>query len=109
MKENFGKLTFKINPKLIVIYSFIISQTIIIPQNHVISSIFLRAYRICSFQYLDKEILNIFKCLKYLEWFIKKAHLKARKTFYSESKVHPLKYVSVPYINSLEKVRDYAK
>ena len=79
----------------------------------VISSMFLRTYRICSPQYLDEEVLKIFrffKDLKYPEWFIKKAHLKARKTFYApnHSNCHENKYISLPYISGLENVKQLA-
>ena len=74
---------------------------------------FLRAYRICSPHYLDEEVLkifNIFKELKYPNWFIKKAHMKARKTFYSPNNINRQeeKYISLPYINGLENVRQLA-
>lgn len=52
----------------------------------VISSMFLRAYRICDPAELSSEIdkiFSIFKDLAYPQWFIKKAQLKARKSFYN--------------------------
>ena len=72
---------------------------------------FLRAYRICSPQHLDEEISNIFnilKCLRYPDWFIKNAHFKARRTFYSPNiNVNRVKkYISVPYISGLDKIKE---
>ena len=52
----------------------------------VLSSLFLRAYRICTPCFLDKEIdllFGIFSKLGYPIWFIRKAHFKARKSFYA--------------------------
>ena len=50
-----------------------------------ISSMFLRAYRVCDPQYLDTEIntiYNVFSELSYPKWFIDVAHRKARKTYF---------------------------
>ena len=50
-----------------------------------ISSMFLRAYRVCDPQYLDNElntIFNIFSDLSYPKWFVDVAHRKARKTYF---------------------------
>ena len=50
-----------------------------------ISSMFLRAYRVCDPQYLDEELAKIFQIfsqLFYPKWFIDEAHRKARKTFF---------------------------
>ena len=70
----------------------------------VISSMFLRAYRICSPSYIDKEIELIFSCFKslgYPHWFVEKAHFKARKIFYSPPVGIPFDYhrkLALPYI-----------
>ena len=74
---------------------------------------FLRSYRICSPKYLDEEVLkifSIFKDLRYPEWFIKKAHMKARRTFYSSNHRNRQKekYITIPYISGLENVKQYA-
>ena len=48
-------------------------------------SLFLRAYRICSHEYLEDEIDHIFKTLKKLAYpndILKKALSKAPKAFY---------------------------
>ena len=76
----------------------------------VISSMFLRAYRLCSPQYLDNEIDTIkttFLNLRYDMTFIEHAHKKARKTYYSidnlrDFNVKDKKIVCVPYSNKLE-------
>ena len=47
----------------------------------IISSQFLRAYRVCDLQFIDIEIQNIFKDLGYPKNFIEKSHLKARRYF----------------------------
>ena len=48
--------------------------------------------------------------MKYPNWFIKKAHMKARKTFYSPNSHNRQeeKYISLPYINGLENVKKLA-
>ena len=54
----------------------------------VLSSMFLRAYRICSPTFLDAEnntLYKIFEELKYPKHVIDKAHSKARRNFYSLS------------------------
>ena len=70
----------------------------------VLSSLFLRAYRICSPSFIDNEIeiiFNSFKLLGYPHWFIKKAHFKARKIFYTNPTRLPFerqKKLILPYI-----------
>ena len=70
----------------------------------VISSLFLRAYRICSPSFIDKEIEIIFNCFKslgYPYWFIEKAHFKARKIFYSPPARFPFDHQTnliLPYL-----------
>ena len=80
----------------------------------VISSMFLRALRICSPQLIDSEnvkIWNIFRNLKYPDWFIQKAYFKARKSFYVPKNSDPRKkqYLCLPYIKGLENVKPFAK
>ena len=115
LKHTLGFLTFKVFRKrthcnlYIHYFSFHHYST----KLSVISSMFLRSYRICSPQYLDEEVLqifSIFKDLKYPEWFIKKAHLKARKTFYTPNNHNRQdeKYISLPYINGLENLKQLA-
>ena len=58
----------------------------------VFSSMFLRAYRICSPEYLDDEINKIYEIstnLKYPKLFIDKCLRTARKTFYSTTDKQP--------------------
>ena len=55
-----------------------------------ISSMFLRAYRVCNPQFLDDEIsriYEIFSSLFYPKWFIDKAHSKSRKTYFRTNPV----------------------
>ena len=55
-----------------------------------ISSMFLRAYRVCNPQFLDEEINVIYKIftnLFYPKWFIDKAHRKSRKTYFKTNSV----------------------
>ena len=69
------------------------------------TSMFLRAYRICNPNFLDNEvstIIDIFSDLKYPKYLINKAHMKALKTFYSTSNKTPFneerkKIISVPF------------
>lgn len=80
----------------------------------VISSMFLRALRLCSPQFLESEnvkIWNIFRELKYPDWFIQKAYFKARKTFYVPPSPDSRKkqYLCLPYINGLENIKPFAK
>ena len=52
------------------------------------TNIFLRAYQICSPEFLDDEIdyiMKVFKSLAFSEIFIHKAHMTARKSFYRTS------------------------
>ena len=63
-----------------LIGAFQISTKIVI-----ISSQFLRAYRVCDLQFIDNEIqniLNIFKDLGYSNNFLEKSYLKARKRYF---------------------------
>ena len=79
-----------------------------------ISSMFLRALRICSPQYLDSEISSIWKIfldLKYPDWFIKECYFKARKTYFvppATTGVHK-PYISLPFIPELEVVKTVNK
>ena len=80
----------------------------------VISTMFLRALRICSPQHLDNEnskIWSIFRKLKYPDWFIKKGYLKARKTFYvpSSNPTNTKPYLCLPYVKSLESIKSVSK
>ena len=48
-------------------------------------NIFLRSFKICDPEFLDKEIryiYNSFECLGYCKYFIDQAYFKARKIFY---------------------------
>lgn len=73
---------------------------------------FLRAYRICSPCYLDDEILKvkeIFASLKYPLYVIDEAHIKARKTFYSQSSngtfnTHNKRILCLPYSKHISKL-----
>ena len=76
----------------------------------VISSMFLRAYRICSPPFIAGEleiIFDSFKTLGYPQWFIEKAHFKARKLFYSPDPNrqpfdHQQQKLVLPYIKENE-------
>ena len=53
-----------------------------------ITNIFLRAYNICSPEFLNDEIdyiFDVFRSLAFSDTFIHKAHLAARKSFYCSS------------------------
>ena len=79
------------------------------------SSMFLRAFRVCSPEFLDTEIEIIFKIsekLRYPKYFIECASQKARKTFYSvaarkDFDRHNL--LVLPYSNCLMKVPQFCK
>ena len=80
----------------------------------VICSMFLRALRICSPSNLDNEnkrIWTIFRNLKYPDWFIKKAWLKARKTHYVPRARPDNKkpYLCLPYIKGMDNVKMLSK
>ena len=82
----------------------------------VISSLFLRAYRICSPSFIDNEIELIFNCFKslgYPHWFIKKSHFKARKIFYTNPIRAPFdrqKKLILPYIKeNKDTVNDFKR
>lgn len=67
-----------------------------------ISGLFLRAYRICDPTLLIDELTHIFQIflnLQYPPWYIEKAHLKARKTFYNTQRDRPVfsSYLVLPY------------
>ena len=76
----------------------------------VASSMFLRAYRLCSPSFIDEEIsniVNIFKELKYPVSFISKAHTKARKRFFTAPpavsfNVENKKIICLPYNEGFE-------
>jgi hypothetical protein len=60
-----------------------------------ISNIFLRAYRLSDCEYIDEEIdfiTGTFLELGYAGNFIKRAHLRARKTFYNINNKDPINY-----------------
>ena len=69
------------------------------------TSMFLRAYRICNPNFLDNEvstIIGIFSDLKYPKYLINKVHMKVRKTFYSTSNKTPFNeerknIISIPF------------
>ena len=73
----------------------------------VFSSMFLRALRIVSPQYLDmeeKEIRSIAESLCYPVAFIEKSYCKAKKTFYSNVQREPTQLTNIltlPYNNEL--------
>ena len=82
----------------------------------VVQSLFLRAYRICSPEFLDSEIdhiKNSFKQLAYPQNILKKALLKARKVHFSKNKNQKssepdkkeVKIIKLPYIKTLEKFK----
>ena len=76
----------------------------------IISTMFLRAFRICSPENLKEEkstIWKIFLNLKYPPWFIKKAYLKARQSYFTPKPQNDVKkrYITVPYITSLDIVK----
>ena len=77
----------------------------------VLSSMFLRAYRICSPTFLDAEISTLYKIfeeLKYPKHVIDKAHNKARRNFYSlsnnndEFNSQRKRIVCLPYASAFE-------
>ena len=68
-----------------------------------ISGLFLRAYRLCNADSIDDEIeyvTEVFLGLGYERPFIKKAHFKARRTFYLTRDVEPrdTNYVVLPSV-----------
>ena len=76
----------------------------------VISSMFLRALRICSPENLDEEnnyIWKIFQQLKYPKWFIKKAYEKAKHTHYvpKTPNTEKKRFLSLPYVSGMEIVQ----
>ena len=78
-------------------------------KHSVISSMFLRAFRICSPQHLDNEVSYIWKTflsLKYPDWFIKKSYFKARQSYFKPKPPPSIKksFVSVPYISELNNI-----
>ena len=83
----------------------------------VITSMFIRAYRICSPIFLDDEINTIqkvFSELKYPKHFIDKAHQKARKRFYSSddgntSDIQDKHIISLPYSQNIEHLQNVFK
>ena len=81
----------------------------------VILGLFLRAYRICSPETLDDEILNIqriFTELRYPEWFIHEAHMAARKTFFTkhrDKREVPKKCLVLPFNEGLTSFKDICR
>ena len=77
----------------------------------VISTLFLRAYRICHPSYLDEEIVkikSIFSELYYPDWFITSAHFAARKTYYCNKPACPndfSKCITLPFNDKLNKLK----
>ena len=82
-----------------------------------ISGIFLRAYRICSPEFLDAEIdyiFNTFYKLGYNFQMINSAHFKARKSFYvphdnNSTEDHNYKYLVLPILNDTPFIDRLAK
>ena len=76
-------------------------------------SLFLRALRVCSKEFLDEEINHIFNSLKklaYPQHILKKALTKARRTFYHNTNVKNINnknknHIVVPYVPFLEKMK----
>ena len=74
----------------------------------VLSSLFLRAYRICSPCYLEKEIdllFDGFSKLGYTKLFIQKAHLKARRSYFvprSNARHFQKPSMVFPYVKELK-------
>ena len=79
-------------------------------------SLFLRAFRICSPEFLDNEINHIkcsFRNLAYPPKVLNKALLKARKVHFSKNKNKPtnninnenIKIMKLPYVKNLEKFK----
>ena len=83
----------------------------------VITSMFIRAYRICSPMFLDDEIdtiRKVFSDLKYPRHFIDKAHQKARKKFYSPIDNNPFniqnkRIISLPHSKNIDHVQNVFK
>ena len=79
------------------------------------TSMFLRAYRVCSPEFLDAEMDNIFKIsekLKYPKHFIDCALQKAKKTFYSvatRKDFDSQNLLVLPYSNTLLNVPRFCK
>ena len=79
------------------------------------SSMFLRALRVCSPEFLQEEFVNIFNIsekLKYPRHFIERALTKAQKTFYSNSVREPFNnqnLLVLPYNKCLENVPKFCK
>ena len=79
------------------------------------SSMFLRAYRVCSPEFLDIEIETIFNIsekLKYPKHFIDCALQKARRTFYSvtaRKEFDSRNLLVLPYSNALSNVPRFCK
>ena len=79
------------------------------------SSMFLRAYRVCSPEFLDSEIENIFKIsekLRYPKYFVDRALEKAKKTFYTVTERKEFDHrnlLVLPYCSSFTKVPEFCK
>ena len=79
------------------------------------SSMFLRALRICSPEYVDKEFENIFNIsekLKYPRYFIECSLRKAQRTFYSDVPREPFKcdnLLVLPYNDLFKNVPRFCK
>ena len=79
------------------------------------SSMFLRALRVCSPEYIDEEFDNIFSIadkLRYPRYFIECSLRKAQRTFYAESAREPINYQNLlvlPYSDALKEVPRFCK
>ena len=79
------------------------------------SSMFLRALRICSPEFLDNEFETIFRIsekLKYPNYFIECSLQKAKKTFYSVTAREPFDHnnlLVLPYSDSMKHVPRFCK
>lgn len=80
-----------------------------------VSSLFLRALRICDPPYLPTEIdylKNAFKQLAYPAKFVMSALSKARRTFFNPRIARdksPKKYIVLPHANNLDIIRPILK
>lgn len=80
-----------------------------------ISTMFLRALRICDPEFLQDEIdqiFSIFKELSYPRWFIQQALLKARKVYYSarDNNVKNMsKFVTLPYNPNISELKNVCR
>ena len=77
-----------------------------------ITNIFLRAYSICSPEFLNDEIdfiYKVFNNLAYSNYYIHKAHMNARKTYFktnnNSDNNNPSKYLVLPFSSDLKLIK----